>query len=88
MNSKVSIITIMAVAALAGCNRNDGPETPSPVPDKQIEVETLSGGVLGTTFNSSASAFEDPSPATVKAGLENHFKYGEYFFERPFIQGP
>lgn len=87
MNSKVSIITIMTVAVLAGCNRNDGPETPSPVPDKQIEVETLSGGVLGTTFNSSASAFEDPSPATVQAGLENHFKYGEYFFERPFIQG-
>lgn len=42
MNSKVSIITIMTVAVLAGCNRNDGPETPSPVPDKQIEVETLS----------------------------------------------
>ena len=48
--------------------------------------ETYAGGKLGTTFNISASAYEDPTPAVEQAGLVNAFKYGEYFFERPFTQ--
>ncbi len=51
-----------------------------------IEEETYAGGVLGTTFNQSATAYEDPTPATVNAGMETEFKYGEYFFERSYTQ--
>ncbi len=51
-----------------------------------IEEETYSGGLLGTTFNQSASAYEDPTPAVENAGLETEFKYGEYFFERSYTQ--
>ncbi len=51
-----------------------------------IEEETYSGGLLGTTFNQSATAYEDPTPAVENAGLETEFKYGEYFFERSYTQ--
>ena len=49
-------------------------------------IPRYAGGLLGTTFNSSASAFEDPAPAVEKAGLTDRFKYGEYFFERSYTQ--
>ena len=52
----------------------------------QIEIETYAGGRLGTTFNTSASAYEDPTPAVENAGMTNKFLYGEYFFERTFTQ--
>lgn len=51
-----------------------------------VEEETYAGGKLGTTFNSSATAYEDPTPAAEKAGLSDRFKYGEYFFERTYTQ--
>ena len=50
------------------------------------EEEVYAGGKLGTTFNSSASAYEDPTPAVEEAGLTDKFKYGEYFFERTYTQ--
>ena len=61
-------------------------DDPEPGPEPGISEETYAGGKLGTTFNSSASAYEDPTPAVEQAGLVNEFKYGEYFFERPFTQ--
>ena len=51
-----------------------------------VNVETYAGGELGTTFNNSASAYEDPTPATENAGMTDKFKYGEYFFERSYTQ--
>ena len=53
---------------------------------KDAVRNVYAGGLLGTTFNSSASAFEDPAPAVEKAGLTDRFKYGEYFFERSYTQ--
>ena len=41
---------------------------------------------LGTTFNNSASAYEDPTPATENAGMTDKFKYGGIFFERSYTQ--
>ncbi|MBR1644475.1 MAG: hypothetical protein IJ684_03810 [Bacteroidales bacterium] len=67
--------------AACGDDPNNGNE-----PVAGISEETYAGGLLGTTFNSSASAFEDPTPAVEQAGLVNEFKYGEYFFERPITQ--
>jgi CxxC motif-containing protein (DUF1111 family) len=51
---------------------------------EELADEWYAGGKLGTTFNSSATAYTDPSPATVNAGLSDRFKYGEYFFERTY----
>ena len=51
-----------------------------------VAEETLAGGELGTTFNQSASAYEDPTPATERAGMATAFKYGEFFFEHTVTQ--
>ena len=61
-------------------------EEEEPIPQPGISEETYAGGVLGTTFNQSASAYEDPTPATVQAGMVNAFKYGEFFFEHTVTQ--
>ena len=54
-------IYLLGVALLAAgfsaCNHD--PE-PDPTPAEGVEEETYAGGLLGTTFNQSASAYEDP----------------------------
>ncbi len=52
----------------------------------ELSEEYYSGGRLGTTFNTTASAFEDPTPAVEAAGMTDRFKYGEIFFERAYNQ--
>lgn len=83
LSVKVSLPILLAVAACAEKN-GTVPETPEDT--SWIAVETYAGGELGTTFNRSASAFEDPAPAVEQAGVEYDFKQGEYFFERTFTQ--
>ncbi|MBQ9638636.1 MAG: hypothetical protein IJV22_03655 [Bacteroidales bacterium] len=74
---------VLLLGATTACN-DDKKE--GPTPPEQLSEEVYAGGLLGTTFNVSASAFEDPTPAVEIAGLMNEFKYGEYFFERPITQ--
>ena len=76
------LIAAMAVS-MAACNRDENEPTPGP---EGISEETYAGGLLGTTFNQSASAYEDPTPATVQAGMATAFKYGEMFFEHTVTQ--
>ena len=85
---KTAIILSAAVLAVcfAAC-RNDEPTEPERhQPAEGVEEETYAGGVLGTTFNRSASAYEDPTPAVEQAGMVNAFKYGEFFFEHTITQ--
>ena len=70
--------------ALAACKDIDAPKPEQLLSEDQVKIETLAGGELGTTFNSGASAFQDPSPAVAIAGMTNEFMYGEYFFEHTF----
>lgn len=72
--------------AVAACAEKNGAVPETPEDTSWIAVETYAGGELGTTFNRSASAFEDPAPAVEQAGMEYDFKQGEYFFERTFTQ--
>ena len=70
---------LVALLVMNGCHKD-----PEPEPLSWLEEETYAGGKLGTTFNASSSAYEDPAPAVTDiAG----FKYGEYLFERDFTQG-
>ena len=49
---------------------------PDPKPNPMVVgEETYAGGELGTTFNRSQSAFEDPTPAIEEAGLGSQFKF-------------
>ncbi|MBQ3950428.1 MAG: hypothetical protein II661_08140, partial [Bacteroidales bacterium] len=79
--------SLLLVAAFTSCK--DDPIEPTPSDPSQpswVAEETLAGGELGTTFNQSASAYEDPTPATERAGMATAFKYGEMFFEHTVTQ--
>lgn len=83
----LSINALLAILlAAAACAEKNGTVPETPEDTSWIAVETYAGGELGTTFNRSASAFEDPAPAVEQAGMEYDFKQGEYFFERTFTQ--
>ena len=66
---------LTAAIILDGCHREIETDL------SWLEEETYAGGKLGTTFNSSSSAYEDPAPAVNDIAA---FKYGEYLFERDF----
>ena len=84
MNKKLFIPLLAALASfgLASCNSDQK----EPVVPDTVDEETYAGGRLGTTFNQSASAYEDPTPAVENAGMVNAFKYGEFFFEHTITQ--
>lgn len=77
----------MALMAVIAASCSDDKPSPSPEPQPEdLADEYYSGGKLGTTFNASATAFSDPTPAVEQAGLGDRFKYGELFFERTYNQ--
>ena len=71
------------VCSFAACS-DDNPK-PGTGDEKELSEEYYSGGKLGTTFNQSASAYEDPTVPVEEGGMSDRFKYGEYFFERAFL---
>ena len=77
------LCTALLATSLWACKHDPEPE-PTPAPG--VDEETYAGGLLGTTFNQSASAYEDPTPAVEQAGMVNAFKYGEFFFEHTVTQ--
>lgn len=79
-------ILIAALALSFTACRDDGPDTPDTPGPEELSEEYYAGGKLGTTFNTTASAFENPSPAVENAGMTDRFKYGEMFFERTYNQ--
>lgn len=86
-NKTLHIFAVASLAMLAACT--DDPVSPDADGDREeipdwVETETYSGGLLGTTFNVSASAFEDPTPAVENAGLVQEFKHGEMIFEHNY----
>lgn len=70
--------------AFAACNGNGGTDEPE-VP-AELSEEWYAGGKLGTAFNSSASAFEQPTPVVESEGMVQAFKNGEQLFERDYNQ--
>lgn len=81
MNKSLLILsaTLFAFTACNGNGGTDEPETPTELSD-----EWYAGGKLGTAFNSSASAYEQPTPVIENSGMIQAFKNGEMFFERDF----
>lgn len=77
---------LIALTAIATASCSDDKPTPKPDTNDQLADEYYAGGRLGTTFNSSATAFSDPTPAVEEAGMTDRFKYGELFFERTYNQ--
>ena len=76
-------VALLSCALFVAC-KNDEPPVVNAT--EEIGEETYAGGLLGTTFNQSASAYEDPTPAVEQAGMVIAFKYGEMFFEHTMTQ--
>lgn len=83
-------VAIFALAAAAmSCSSGSGVDNPSLDPSRemtQVEIETLSGGELGTVFNSTYLAYEQETPAVTNSGMSEAFIHGEYFFDNAFKQ--
>ncbi len=79
---KKALILSVSVIAFVACNGNGGNDVPE-VPT-ELSDEWYAGGKLGTAFNSSASAYEQPSPAVENAGMVQAFKNGELLFEKDY----
>ncbi|MBR4803366.1 MAG: hypothetical protein IK032_01860 [Bacteroidales bacterium] len=80
----LTIVSLLSATTFVACvdeNNNSGSGSINELPEG-----TYTGGELGTTFNSSSSAYEDPAPAVVNAGMVSAFKAGEFFFERTITQ--
>ena len=73
----------MCIAALSACS-DSNPDPESPLEPTELAEEWYSGGKLGTVFNETSYAYEQPTPAIENAGLTQTFKHGEQQFERDF----
>ncbi|MDR0811805.1 MAG: c-type cytochrome [Paludibacter sp.] len=80
MSKKFIILSFTAMALIACNPDNNNPGTP------ELSEEYYSGGKLGTTFNTTAAAYEQPTPAVeADNAMSIAFKYGEAFFEKEFV---
>lgn len=77
------LMAVLAVFALTACS-GDNPENP----EVELSEEYYAGGVLGTAFNETTSAYEQPTPAVEKGGYISAFLRGESLFEDPFVTTP
>lgn len=78
-----------SAAVLAACHPtndddNGGNEGKDP---EELSAEWYAGGKLGTVFNATSYAYEQPAPAVENVpGMAAAFKYGEYLFENDYNQ--
>jgi CxxC motif-containing protein (DUF1111 family) len=82
MMKRNSLYLILAGAlTFAACSKDNDTGSESTV----LSDEWYPGGKLGTTFNTTSSAYEQPTPAVENAGLVDAFKSGERLFEKNFV---
>ncbi|MDR2085909.1 MAG: c-type cytochrome [Dysgonamonadaceae bacterium] len=67
-------------------NENNQGNTPGGEPE--LSEEYYAGGILGTVFDETPYAYEQPAPAVLKDGYSLPFKMGEAFFEKTFNTNP
>ena len=89
---------LLAVGTLTACNDDDNTEgIVSTIGEDDYQYvgrqvgnflaeEWYPGGRLGTTTNTTASCYEDETPAIQEAGLLSAFKMGEMLFEHDFTE--
>ncbi|MDR1724178.1 MAG: hypothetical protein LBR84_09625 [Tannerella sp.] len=75
----------LIIIALTGCY-DEGEDAKVKV--EVSEDEWYAGGELGTVFDATSFAYEQPTPAVEKAGMSRAFKMGEYFFENDYNENP
>ena len=84
MKKHFYLLACLAMGFVACSDDEVGPDTPTPEP-QELPDWYYTGGELGTTFNSSSTAFEDPTPVVdADATMTASFNRGEQFFEKPY----
>lgn len=79
-------LSVIAVLSFAACSDNDPSFTSEP--EDELSEEWYAGGKLGTTFNTTSSAYEQPTPVVdANPTMAASFVRGERFFEDVFISG-
>jgi len=81
--SLLSIIALSALFTLTACSDDNNGSTPDPE-ITELPDYYYTGGKLGTTSNTTASAYEQETEAINNQGLLASFKRGERIFEAPF----
>lgn len=76
-----SLALLAAMTTMAACSSDNGGDTPNVKPETEMPDDYYVGGKLGTTFNNSASCYEQFSQSVEDAGLVAEFKRGERRFE-------
>lgn len=76
-------LAAMTIVVLPSCKDEDNNGQPVD-PNEKLSEEWYTGGELGTAFNYTASAFEQPTPAVENMGLMTEFKNGELLFEKAY----
>lgn len=80
-----AMFLLASMALLPACKDDDDSVTEKPyASDSFDESEWYAGGELGTVFNATSYAFQQPSPAAEQGGFSQSFKLGEYLFEKDF----
>lgn len=83
---KVIFLSFAVTSLLYATSCTEDTVTPTPPSPKPLSAEWYAGGLLGTAFNSTSGAFEQPTPAVENAGLASSFLNGEVLFEKVFTQ--
>jgi CxxC motif-containing protein (DUF1111 family) len=87
MKYPIPLLLATGVVLLAACDDDDAAtNSGTDNPTTEISEEYYAGGELGTVFNATSFAYEQPTPACENQGMAQAFKFGEYLFERDFNQ--
>lgn len=90
LNKNAFAILAMTSMALTSCSDNgnlgDITDMGNDPSSKEYPEDYYTGGKLGTVYEQTAGAYEQPAPAIDEQGLSAQFNYGEYFFDKPFTQ--
>jgi CxxC motif-containing protein (DUF1111 family) len=82
MKKNCILFVSLSLLLFAACEpgNNNGNSSIEP----ELSEEYFSGGALGTVFDETPYAYEQPTPAVVEQGYSVPFKMGEAFFEKVF----
>ena len=82
---KIYILYALPLSLILWSCNDDNNEISDPANTVEVaDEEWYSGGKLGTVFNTTSFAYEQPTPAIENAGMAQAFKFGEYLFEKDF----
>lgn len=79
-----SLFVLVTASFAVACSDDETPSDVEYKSDSFVKEEIYAGGELGTVFNASTYAFQQPTPAAEQGGFSQSFKLGEYLFEKDF----